>query len=264
MNSAAEAVVLTSRATGPSLPAASPGSSCWTTRRPRLRLSTYVVTSRDAALKTRDGGRSPGRPASALTHERERRHHGRTLKQRAVRARERVAAGTTRPPRSPGRAHVAVRWCLDRDRRHRGGARAHRPVQRATGCARPGLPGSRCSWCGRCSGPAWSVSPVASCSGWGRDRGLVRYWWVAVKLALNLILCTLILVALRPSMSNVRALAKTCLRAAPVRWTCPSSSSTGRLPDRVDRGHGAGRGQALGPYAAYPRSPLQWSPAQRG
>src|SRR5262245_32907469 len=28
--------------------------------------------------------------------------------------------------------------------------------------------------------------------------GLLRYWWVAVKLGLNLILCTLIIVALEP------------------------------------------------------------------
>jgi hypothetical protein len=33
--------------------------------------------------------------------------------------------------------------------------------------------------------------------------GLVRYWWVAVKLVMNLVLCTLILVALRPGMADV-------------------------------------------------------------
>ncbi|MEV0894577.1 hypothetical protein [Promicromonospora sp. MEB111] len=35
--------------------------------------------------------------------------------------------------------------------------------------------------------------------------GLVRYWWVAVKLVTNLVLCTLILVALRPGMADVGA-----------------------------------------------------------
>ncbi|WP_198012506.1 hypothetical protein [Promicromonospora sukumoe] len=35
--------------------------------------------------------------------------------------------------------------------------------------------------------------------------GLLRYWWVAVKLVMNLVLCTLILVALRPGMADVGA-----------------------------------------------------------
>lgn len=35
--------------------------------------------------------------------------------------------------------------------------------------------------------------------------GLLRYWWVAVKLTLNLVLCVLILVLLRPGMGDVRA-----------------------------------------------------------
>ena len=35
--------------------------------------------------------------------------------------------------------------------------------------------------------------------------GLVRYWWVAVKLVMNLVLCTLIVVALRPGMPEVGA-----------------------------------------------------------
>lgn len=33
--------------------------------------------------------------------------------------------------------------------------------------------------------------------------GLLRYWWVAVKLALNLVLCMLILVSLQPGMAEV-------------------------------------------------------------
>lgn len=35
--------------------------------------------------------------------------------------------------------------------------------------------------------------------------GLVRFWWVAVKLALNLALCALVLVALQPGMEEVAA-----------------------------------------------------------
>jgi hypothetical protein len=41
--------------------------------------------------------------------------------------------------------------------------------------------------------------------GWTTRWGLLRYWWVAVKLALNVVLCTLILVALQPGMADVRA-----------------------------------------------------------
>ena len=39
--------------------------------------------------------------------------------------------------------------------------------------------------------------------GLGSKWGLLRYWWVAVKLGLNLVLCTLILVALEPGMAAV-------------------------------------------------------------
>jgi hypothetical protein len=41
--------------------------------------------------------------------------------------------------------------------------------------------------------------------GLGTKWGLVRYWWVAVKLVLNLVLCTLIVLALRPGMDDVVA-----------------------------------------------------------
>jgi hypothetical protein len=36
--------------------------------------------------------------------------------------------------------------------------------------------------------------------GLGTKWGLVRYWWVAIKLALNVVLTTLVLVALRPEV----------------------------------------------------------------
>ncbi|WP_275002048.1 hypothetical protein [Promicromonospora iranensis] len=35
--------------------------------------------------------------------------------------------------------------------------------------------------------------------------GLVRYWWVAVKLVMNVLLCVLVVVALRPGMAGVGA-----------------------------------------------------------
>lgn len=39
----------------------------------------------------------------------------------------------------------------------------------------------------------------------GTKWGLVRYWWVLVKLVISLVLCTLIVVALRPGMDEVTA-----------------------------------------------------------
>ncbi|MBU2666115.1 hypothetical protein KOI35_21605 [Actinoplanes bogorensis] len=41
--------------------------------------------------------------------------------------------------------------------------------------------------------------------GLGTKWGLIRYWWVAVKLVANVLLCTLILVLLRPGMPAVQA-----------------------------------------------------------
>jgi uncharacterized membrane protein len=39
--------------------------------------------------------------------------------------------------------------------------------------------------------------------GLGSKYGLVGYWWVAVKLVLNVVLCTLILIALQPELGDV-------------------------------------------------------------
>jgi hypothetical protein len=41
--------------------------------------------------------------------------------------------------------------------------------------------------------------------GLGSKYGLVRYWWVAVKLVLNVVLCVLVLVALRPGVLTAAA-----------------------------------------------------------
>ena len=45
--------------------------------------------------------------------------------------------------------------------------------------------------------------------------GVLRYWWVAVKLALNLVLCTLILVVLKPGMDEVAAYGRELLNGSP-------------------------------------------------
>ena len=38
--------------------------------------------------------------------------------------------------------------------------------------------------------------------GLGTKYGLVRYWWVAIKLMLNIVLTALVLIALRPEVSK--------------------------------------------------------------
>lgn len=42
--------------------------------------------------------------------------------------------------------------------------------------------------------------------GWGTTWGLVRFWWVAVKLVINVVLVALILLVLMPGMDEVRAI----------------------------------------------------------
>ena len=51
--------------------------------------------------------------------------------------------------------------------------------------------------------------------GLGTKWGLVRYWWVAVKLVINLMLCTLILIALQPGMDEVSAYGEDLLTGNP-------------------------------------------------
>jgi hypothetical protein len=45
--------------------------------------------------------------------------------------------------------------------------------------------------------------------------GLVRYWWVAVKLVLNLVLCSLIVLVLQPGMDEVAAYGRSLLTGSP-------------------------------------------------
>jgi hypothetical protein len=42
--------------------------------------------------------------------------------------------------------------------------------------------------------------------GWGTKWGLVRFWWVAVKLVVNVVLVALIVFVLMPGMAEVRAI----------------------------------------------------------
>lgn len=51
--------------------------------------------------------------------------------------------------------------------------------------------------------------------GLGTKWGLLRYWWVAVKLALNVILCTLIVVLLQPGMGALDAYGRDLLTGSP-------------------------------------------------
>lgn len=51
--------------------------------------------------------------------------------------------------------------------------------------------------------------------GLGTRWGLLRHWWVAVKLALNLVLCTLILAVLQPGMDEVSRYGQDLLTGQP-------------------------------------------------
>ena len=52
--------------------------------------------------------------------------------------------------------------------------------------------------------------------GWGSRWGLVRYWWVAVKLLLNLVLTALVLVALGPEVRHLADQARRSMTGTPV------------------------------------------------
>lgn len=51
--------------------------------------------------------------------------------------------------------------------------------------------------------------------GLGSKYGLVRFWWVAVKLALNVVLTSLVVVALRPTVLDAADRARTWLAGGP-------------------------------------------------
>jgi hypothetical protein len=54
--------------------------------------------------------------------------------------------------------------------------------------------------------------------GLGSKYGLVRYWWVAIKLALNIILSTLIVTALRGEVAKAAALGSQLATGADLDW----------------------------------------------
>ena len=81
--------------------------------------------------------------------------------------------------------------------------------------------------------------------GLGTKYGLVRYWWVAIKLALNIVLTALVLVALRPGVIEAAEQAGSSWPAA--------SLAVGDLifrrsfPERPAHRGGVGGVQAVGP-----------------
>ena len=54
--------------------------------------------------------------------------------------------------------------------------------------------------------------------GLGSKWGLFRYWWVALKLALNLVLTALVLVALRPEVTHLADQARQSMSGVPVAY----------------------------------------------
>jgi hypothetical protein len=55
--------------------------------------------------------------------------------------------------------------------------------------------------------------------GLGSKYGLVRYWWVAIKLALNLILAALVVTALRGEVANAANVGAQLAGGADVEWS---------------------------------------------
>jgi uncharacterized membrane protein len=62
--------------------------------------------------------------------------------------------------------------------------------------------------------------------GIGSKYGLVRYWWVAVKLALNVVLCVLVLFALRSGVQEAAEYGRTMTGPAPDGMVFPPIVST--------------------------------------
>ena len=54
--------------------------------------------------------------------------------------------------------------------------------------------------------------------GWGSKYGLLRYWWVAVKLGLNIVLCVLIVLALRGGVAEAARVGEAAAAGVSVVW----------------------------------------------
>ncbi len=52
--------------------------------------------------------------------------------------------------------------------------------------------------------------------GWGSTWGVLRYWWVTVKLVLNIVLTALVVVALRPEVTHQAAQVRRFVAGEPV------------------------------------------------
>ena len=64
-------------------------------------------------------------------------------------------------------------------------------------------------------------------SGWGTSWGLLRYWWVLVKLVLSLVMTVLVFVSLVPAVTSITLLSTTTMDADVVR------ASLGALPTQL-------------------------------
>jgi uncharacterized membrane protein len=55
--------------------------------------------------------------------------------------------------------------------------------------------------------------------GWGSRYGLVRYWWVLIKIVLNVVLCTLVLTALRSGVAEAAAAGRALAGSGGPSWS---------------------------------------------
>ena len=87
--------------------------------------------------------------------------------------------------------------------------------------------------------------------GLGSKYGLLRYWWVAIKLALNIILSTLILTALRGEVTKAADLGSQLAAGADLDWNFSNMLYPPIVsPTALDRCFLVGGIQTLGPDPA--------------
>ena len=87
--------------------------------------------------------------------------------------------------------------------------------------------------------------------GLGSNYGLITYWWVAVKLALNLLLPALVLLALRPASARSSDVRRgPGGRSTHRRRPRPTRLPTDRVGTRARDGDDAGRLQAMGSHSS--------------
>jgi hypothetical protein len=83
--------------------------------------------------------------------------------------------------------------------------------------------------------------------GLGTKYGLVRYWWVAIKLVLNILLTALVPIALRPEVSKAAEQGRQFAAGEPASLVVGNPDlSADRFPDRPAHCDGVGSVQAMG------------------